>query len=225
MTSSDDRIKDRRANGRIPVGFPVEMRDISFQFRGVAVDLSPAGVRVRVTGAPPLVNTDLELTLRPEGEPPVKLKGRVMHGLRGTAGVAFAVGEPEVFEAGLGLYETLVMRDPKLAIRLKQRPTTLEISQRIWPLPLKDARLSGQEQWVWAKLSPEGSPLLDLKRTFGAEWPKLTHVPFALLERNLAALTQPPMMADEEPAPAKTTGSRLAIINPARKPPGPAKNS
>ena len=64
MTSTPDIIKDRRAQGRIRVSFPVELRDISFAFKGSAVDLSPGGIRVMFAAAPPLVNTDLELTLR-----------------------------------------------------------------------------------------------------------------------------------------------------------------
>jgi hypothetical protein len=217
MTSTPDIIKDRRAQGRIRVSFPVELRDISFAFKGSAVDLSPGGIRVKFAAAPPLVNTDLELTLRPDGEPPVRLKGRVMHGGRAEAGVAFAVGDPEIFEAALTLYETLLMRDPKLAIRLKQRPSMLQVSHKLWPLPLKEAQLSGPEHWVYGKLALSGTVIAEIQTSIGAEWPRLAYVPFALLERGLASVTEPQPMADEEPPPSKTTGSRPAVAV-ARKP-------
>jgi len=235
MTGSEEKIRDRRSNGRIQVDFPVELRDIDFAFRGSAVDLSPGGVKVRLAGAPPLVNTDLDIVLRPPGEPAIPVKGRVMHGRQGLAGIAFAVGDPEIFEAALNLYESIVMRDPKLAIRLKLRPTTLTFAQRIWPLALSGATLTGPEHWVWGRLSG-GTTIADLKQAIGAEWAHVAYVPFMLLERNLAALTEPAAAADDDPGnpiggllqrmnqetaplPRQPTGSRPAAPLP-RQPTG-----
>jgi len=210
--SNDERIRDRRANGRILVSFPVEMTDISFAYPGTAVDLSPGGMRVRVGQAAPPQNTDLDLVLRPPGEPPIKIKGRAMHAQGPFVGVAFAVGEPGIFEAALNLYESTVMKDPKLAIRLKARPTTLDFTQKLYPVPLAKAKqqLSGPEHWIYDQLKPEGTLVWDLRRAVANEWGRVAYVPFALLERGVAALQPPAASVDDEPAPAKAKAPALA---------------
>ncbi len=214
--ANEETIRDRRANGRIPVGFQIELRDLSCVFRGTATDFSPGGMRVRVGGPAPLVNTDVEIVLRPDGEPPVKLKGRVMHGRGNEAGVAFAVGTPEYFEAALNLYESIVMRDPKLAIQLKKRPTSLPYSQRLWPVPLRGGQLSGPEHWVYSRLAMSGTVLSELRRAIGAEWPHVAHVPFVLLERGFASLSQPQELIDDPRRPSVPA----APSGPPRRPSG-----
>ena len=200
--SDDQKIRDRRAGGRIQVSFAVEITDISFSYPGTAVDLSPGGLRVRMGQANPPMGADLDLVLRPAGEAPIKMKGRVMHAEGPFVGVAFAVGEMPIFEAALNLYESTVMRDPKLAIRLKARPTTLEFTQKLYPVPLRAGQqLSGPEHWVYGLLKPEGTLVWDLRRAIAAEWTRVAFVPFALLERGLVSL-QPPAPSEEEPAPA-----------------------
>jgi hypothetical protein len=206
---SDQKLRDRRSNGRIAVNFPVEMTDISFAYSGTGVDLSPGGVRVRMSKALPPQSTDLDLVLRPPGEALLKLKGRVMHAQVAEVGVAFAVGDLAIFEVALNLYESLVMRDPKLAIRLKQRPTTLDYTQRLYPRSLGNQVLSGPEHWVYGKLAPEGTLIWDLRKNLGADWSLVAFVPFALLERGVAGL-QPGQTPIDEDAPAQAVVARPA---------------
>ncbi|MBI5548933.1 MAG: PilZ domain-containing protein [Deltaproteobacteria bacterium] len=213
MASSEDKIRDRRANGRIRVSFPAELRDVSYVFRATVVDFSPGGMRVRLAGAPPQVNTDLDIVLRPAGEAPIQVKGRLMHERRGEAGVAFAVGEVEIFEVTLNLHETLVMRDPKLAIRLKQRPVTLPYSQKLWPLPLGAATLTGPEHAVYDKIASSGTALSELKNAVEPGWSRVAYVPFMLLERGLVSLAQPAALADEA-APGPVAGRQPTLPRP-----------
>lgn len=198
---SPDQLRDRRTSGRIPVSFPVEMQDLSFAYQGTAVNLSSGGMRVRLSGPAPAANTDVEIVLRPAGAAPLQLQGRVMHGGEAEVGVAFAVGDPKVFEAALDLYESLLMRDPKLAIGLKKRPSSLAYTQRLYPLPPRGATLSGPEQWVHGLLGPQGSLIWDLRRAIGAEWAHVAHVPFALLERGLASLQPAELEVEVKGAP------------------------
>lgn len=187
-----EEIRDRRANARIAVRFPIEMDDISYSYSGEAVDVSPGGVRVECDPAPP-VGTELDLELKPLGQPPLKIKGRVVHESATGAGVAFNVGKPEAFEAALNLYETLLISDPSLAISIKRRPTKISYTARLYPLPLRGATLGGPEHWVMSLLKPEGTLLWDLRRGLGPEWGRLAHVPFALIEQGVASL-QPPKL-------------------------------
>ncbi|MGC4122025.1 MAG: PilZ domain-containing protein [Myxococcales bacterium] len=162
MPSNVEKIRDRRAHGRIPVSIPAQLQDDEFEYVGTAVDLSPGGLRVKLPpGAALAPNSDYDVILKPPGEPVIKLKGRVMH-VNGTqAGIALATGDAKIFEAAFTLYDNLVFKDPKLALRLKKRPTTMELTQRLWPLPLEGAALSGPEHWVYGTLRRTGSTVAD----------------------------------------------------------------
>jgi hypothetical protein len=195
----EERIRDRRHTARIPVGFPVELQDLDFVFRCTAIDLAPGGVRVRAQPVPE-VGLDVDVTLRPPGQPPLKVHGRVAHASADSAGIAFAVDKPGVYEAVLGLYEMMVMSEPSLAIRLKQRPTSLFLSARIYPRPLGTAPMSGAEHWLHSLLKPQGTTIAELKAALGSDWGLLAHVPFSLIERGVAGLTPMRVEADEEPA-------------------------
>jgi PilZ domain len=191
MGSGDDAIRDRRACGRIPVELLAEVRDLAYSFQAQALDLSSGGMRVRVAGSPPGVGSDVEITLRPPSEPAVELRGRVVHVRGDEAGIAFALERTEIFEAALNLYETALMRAPAQAIRLKQRPTSLPMTQRLWPREAGDMPLSSPERRVLAILSGTGTTLADIKHSAGAQWAQLKHVPFMLVERGLASLSGP----------------------------------
>lgn len=230
MPSNVEKIRDRRANGRIPVAIPVELRDESFEYLGTVVDLSPGGLRVKVPDADLAPNSDYDVTLKPPAEPPVKLKGRVMHVAGDLAGIALATGDPKIFEAAFNLYDNLVFKDPKLAIRLKKRPTTMEMTQRLWPLPLEGAALSGPEHWVYGSLRRTGSSIAELKQALGAEWARLCFVPFMLVERGLASLTEPAAPIEDvpgKPIPRQQTGPFAkgaapapAVVAPGTRKPG-----
>lgn len=212
VASNVEKIRDRRVNGRIPVGIPAELRDESFEYRGTVVDFSPGGLRVRVVGADFMVNSDYDLVLKSAGEAPVKLKGRVMHVVGEEAGLALAIGDLKVFESALLLYESLVFKDPKLALRLKRRPTAIDLTQKIWPLPLAGAVLSGPEHWVYGNLRSNGSLVSELRQAIGAEWARLTYVPFMLVERGLVSLVQPQQQVEDvpgKPIPRQQTGPQI----------------
>ncbi len=211
MSSTAEKIRDRRSNGRIPVSFPVELRDESFEYLGTALDFSPGGLRVRLQDAELTPNSDYDLTLKPAGEPPIKLKGRVMHVTGDQAGIALATGDLKIFESAFNLYDSLVFKDPKLALRLKKRPTALELTQRLWPLPLEGAVLSGPEHWVYGSLKRTGTAIAELKQVIGSEWSRLCYVPFMLVERGLVSLTEPAQPIEDVP------GKPIA-----RQPTGPA---
>lgn len=190
----EEKIRDRRANARIPVHFAVELEDLSYCYAGHAVDLSPGGMRFEGASLPE-AGTELDLLLRPEGGAPLKLKGRVVHEDGVSVGVAFNVGKSEAFEAALNLYETFVISNPALAIRLKQHPTAIAYTARLYPLPQKDVVLSGPEHWVLSQIKAQGTLVWDLRRALGPEWSRLAHVPFSLIERGVASLQ--PVRGDE----------------------------
>lgn len=187
---AEDVIKDRRFSQRIPVKFPVEMKDLAFVYKAVAVDLSGNGARVKLAENL-AVGSELDLLLRPDGDPVVKLVARVVQLCPGGAGLAFRTHSTEAFEAAYNLFEGIVMRQPQLAIRLKQHPLVLPTRARLYPLPLKGLQLTGPEHWVYGLLKKEGTMIFDLRRTLGAEWDRLAWAPFALLERGVASTTAP----------------------------------
>jgi hypothetical protein len=183
-----DTIKDRRAAARVPVEFPIELSDLSYLHRGAVVNLSTGGALMR-TPAPLGARQEYDLLLRPEGEPPLKLEGRVVHAGPAVAGIAFRTQKAAAFEAAYNLFESIVMRKPALAIRLKQRPQTLSMGVRLYPMPLKGAVLSGPEHWVYGHLKAgNGSLLSDVRKALGGEWDRVAYVPFALLERGVVSL-------------------------------------
>ncbi|HEY3446338.1 MAG TPA: PilZ domain-containing protein [Myxococcales bacterium] len=209
MASNPEKIRDRRANGRIAVGIPVELQDESFEYLGTAVDLSPGGLRVRMPNVELALNSDYDVILKPPGEPPMKLKGRVMHLAGQEAGIALATGDAKIFETALSLYESVLFKDPKLALRLKKRPSSMEFTQRLWPLTLEGAVLSGPEHWIFGNLKPSGTSVAELKQAVGAEWSRLCYVPFMLVERGLASLTEPAQPIEDvpgKPIPRQQTG-------------------
>ena len=195
----DDKIRDRRANARIPVRFPAELSDLSYSWKTTVTDLSPGGVRLELKSPPPS-GTDVDLVLRPQGKPALKFKGRVAHATEAWAGIAFNVGKPEAFEAALDLYETLVFADPAQAIRLKQRPTRIALTAKLYSLPPRGRTMSGPEHWVYSQLKPHGTLVSELQRALGPEWQRMSHLPFVLIDRGLASLTQP-RPEDLEPEP------------------------
>jgi hypothetical protein len=196
----EEKIRDRRANPRLAVRFSIELSDLDYSYRGEVLDLSPGGARVSASPAPPL-GTELDLVLRPRALPALKLKGRVAHAAGQQVGIVFDLAKAGDFEQSLNLYETLLMGDSALAIRVKQRPTAIAYTARLYPRPIKGVTLTGPEHWVLGMLKPEGTLLWDLRRALGAEWQLMTHVPFMLLERGAASL-QPASPEDLEPEPA-----------------------
>lgn len=222
--SNVEKIRDRRANGRITVSIPVELRDESFEYRGTALDLSPGGLRVGVLDGGLEANSDYDIVLKPPGLPPVHLKGRVMHVGGDQAGLALATGDLQIFEAALNLFDSIVFQDPKLALRLKRRPTTMEMTQRLWPLPLAGATLSGPEHWIYGNLKPAGSLLTELRQAIGAEWARLCYVPFMLVERGLASMVQPQQPVEDvpgKPIPRQQTGPQMGPPPTPGSKPGP----
>jgi hypothetical protein len=189
-SEQDDIIRDRRGATRVPMRFPVALRDATHVWKGETLNLSSSGVLIQIPNRLP-VGKQLQVELRPERMPLTTLRGEIKHspGL-GVIGIAFDTAAIESFEKAVDLFEGLLAFNPKLAVEVKRRPTQLAKHILLYPIP--DCPVSPRpEEAKMLTYFLGGKSLGDVERALGPAFKQLMYLPFSMLDRGLLSTVKP----------------------------------
>ena len=124
----DGVLRDRRGATRVPVKFPVAVRDATHVWRGEALNLSNSGVLLKVPNRLPVGKQPPAGAFKPEKLPAVSAReasGEADLGHGAPSGWSSTPKAVEAFEKAVNLFEGLLAMNPKLAVEVKRRPTQL----------------------------------------------------------------------------------------------------
>lgn len=186
----EDVLRDRRGATRVPVGFPVSVRDATHVWKGEALNLSHSGVLLKIPNRLP-VGKLLQLELKPEKVPPAALRGTVRQtsGL-GLLGVQFDTKAVEAFEVAVNLFEGLLAMNPRLAVEVKRRPTALSKQMKLYSIPDSPVQPRPEEAKMLAYFVG-GRSLGEVESQLGDRFGPMMYLPFSLLDRGLLSTVKP----------------------------------
>lgn len=186
---SDD-VRDRRASPRVRIAFPVNLRDLTRQWKGDVVDLSTSGCLVSVPGRIG-VGQGVQLDLRPPRMEPVALRGQVIHASPGGAhGIGFLCDRPGELERAIDLFEGLVALNPALAVEVSRRPSALPRATRLYAVPDAKTEPRPDERKLLLHFVA-GKSLGELEQALGDRAPSAMWLVFSMLDRGLLTQVRP----------------------------------
>ncbi len=133
------------------------------------------------------------------GAPAIDLPATVAHVTRGIAGLSFDVSRRERYEAMLDRVDRLTLSTPELGVFAAHVVLKLDRRAVLTASNALAAAAVSEPERRFLKQLGEGRTLDDVARGLGAEWERMRHLPFALLQRGLVKLrgsqTLPPPSA------------------------------